>query len=322
MPTSYTSLLKLALPVAGELSGSWGDVVNANITSMIEEAIAGKASISTWTTQSHTLTTANGTTSEARAAILDCTGSPGGAATVICPTSSKVYILRNGTTGGFAVTLKTAAGTGISVANGKTALLYCDGTNVVEGINYVATAGALSSTLSVSGGGTGATTLTGLVKGNGTSAMTAAVAGTDYLAPAAIGSTVQAYNANLTTWAGKTAPTGTVLGTTDTQTLTNKTLTGYTETVYALSGTDINPANGTIQTKTLSANTTFTESIAEGQSVTLMLNPSTFTVTWPTASWISTAGTNTAPTLKASVLNCIVLWRSGGVLNGNWKGSL
>jgi hypothetical protein len=38
-------------------------------------------------------------------------------------------------------------------------------------------------TLPVSGGGTGATTLTGLVKGNGTSAFTAATAGTDYVAP-------------------------------------------------------------------------------------------------------------------------------------------
>jgi hypothetical protein len=40
-----------------------------------------------------------------------------------------------------------------------------------------------------------------------------------------IGTDVQAYNANLTTWAGKTAPSGTVVGTSDAQTLTNKALT-------------------------------------------------------------------------------------------------
>lgn len=46
-----------------------------------------------------------------------------------------------------------------------------------------------SGVLTVSNGGTGVATLTGLVKGNGTSAMTAAVSGTDY-APATSGSSI------------------------------------------------------------------------------------------------------------------------------------
>ena len=133
MPTTYTPILQLALPATGELNGTWGTTVNDNITSMVEQAIAGLATISTWTAASHTLTTANGTTSEARCAILQCSGAPGAAATVICPTASKVYIIKNSVTGGYAVTLKTSAGTGISVPNGGTALLYCDGTNVVSG---------------------------------------------------------------------------------------------------------------------------------------------------------------------------------------------
>ena len=100
---------------------------------MVEQAIAGLATINTWTTASHTLTTADGTTDEARCAILQCSGAPGAAATVICPAFSKVYIIKNSVTGGYAVTLKTSAGTGVSVPNGGTALLYCDGTNVVSG---------------------------------------------------------------------------------------------------------------------------------------------------------------------------------------------
>lgn len=44
------------------------------------------------------------------------------------------------------------------------------------------------------------------------------------LKSAVIGVTVQGYDADLTAWAGKTAPSGTVVGTTDVQTLINKTL--------------------------------------------------------------------------------------------------
>lgn len=48
---------------------------------------------------------------------------------------------------------------------------------------------------------------------------------------AATGISVQAYNANLTTWAGKTAPSGTVVGASDSQTLTNKRITQRVDTI-------------------------------------------------------------------------------------------
>jgi hypothetical protein len=135
MVTAYSPILKLALPVQGELSGTWGDVVNDNITSMVEQAIAGRAVINTWTTNSHTLTTADGTTSESRCAMLEFTDTGtalSGAGTVICPTLSKIYIAKNAS--GQNVTLKTSGGTGILVPNGRTMFLFCDGTNVVEAV--------------------------------------------------------------------------------------------------------------------------------------------------------------------------------------------
>ena len=91
--TTYTPLLKLALPVQGALDGTWGTTVNNNITSMVDEAVAGRAVIDSWTTNSHTLTVADGTTSEARAAILeftDTTTALSGNAIVICPVYLKV----------------------------------------------------------------------------------------------------------------------------------------------------------------------------------------------------------------------------------------
>jgi len=135
MTTGYTPILKLALPVTGELNGTWGTVVNDNITSMVEQSVAGLATINTWTTNSHTLTSADGTTSESRCAMLviddDGAGNPSAAATVICPTATKSYIVRN--ICGQTVTVKTLAGTGVAVPNNQAALVFCDGTNVVTG---------------------------------------------------------------------------------------------------------------------------------------------------------------------------------------------
>ena len=143
------------------------------------------------------------------------------------------------------------------------------------------------------------------------------------LQSSAIGTTVQAYDADLTTWAGKTAPTGTVVGTSDTQTLTNKTIeagtltNGYTEEVYAL-GTSgsiaLNPANGSIQTCSLTGNPTFTDSLASGQSIVLHLaNGSSYTVTYPTMTWVGPTG-NTAPTLNSG--NVLVFWKVSTTLYG------
>jgi len=131
MATQYTSILKLALPTTGELDGTWGDVVNNNITSMVEEAIAGLSTINTWSTNSHTLTTANGTTSESRAAMLILTDSGGaltGSGEVICPDQTKIYLVYNNT--GEQITVKTSAGTGVDIPDGITLFVYCDGTNV------------------------------------------------------------------------------------------------------------------------------------------------------------------------------------------------
>ena len=166
MTTQYTPTLKLALPVTGELSGTWGDTVNDNITSMIEQAIAGLSTINTWTANAHTLTTANGTTSESRCAMLVAAtggGAPTAAADIICPAAAKLYVLQNNTS--FAVTLKTSAGTGVAVAAGDTAFLFCDATNVNSCVTTIVN-GNITGNLTVGGNATinGNTTL-----GNATS---------------------------------------------------------------------------------------------------------------------------------------------------------
>ena len=153
MTTQYTPILKLALPVTGELSGTWGDVVNDNITSMVEQAIAGLATISTWSANAHTLSTANGTTSESRCAMLVAQDGAGLSASgeIVCPASSKLYVLKNATS--YQITLKTASGTGVAVASGNTAFLFCDGTNVNACVTTIVD-GRVTGNLTVDGNAT------------------------------------------------------------------------------------------------------------------------------------------------------------------------
>jgi hypothetical protein len=228
MTTAYTPILQLALPVTGELNGTWGDVVNNNITSMVEQAIAGLATINTWTAASHTLTTADGTTDEARCAILECSGAPGAAASVICPAFSKVYIIKNSVTGGYAVTLKTSAGTGISVANGTTAVLYCDGTNVVSAATATTFSGGTTG-LTPSTATSGAVTLAGILAlaNGGTNANLTAVAGAipystaSALALSAAGTAGQVLTSNGASAPSWTTPAGGVTLANDTSTTSN-----------------------------------------------------------------------------------------------------
>ena len=118
-----------------------------------------------------------------------------------------------------------------------------------------------------------------------------------------IGVTVQGYDANTTT-------------STNTQTLTNKNVR---DTVYALSGTAFDATNGAVQTKTLAANTTFTDSLSSGDAIVLQLNAgASYTVTWPTMTWV-TSGGNVAPTLTAN--DSLVFWKVSTTLYGAYVGS-
>jgi len=133
MPSTYTSLLRLTLPADGELIGTWGQVVNNGITTLEESAIAGTSAIAL-ADANRTLTTANGATDEARNMVLAFTGALTAQRDIIVPTSSKIYFVRNATTGGFGLNVKTAAGTGTVVPAGTSMLVYCNGTNVVTAI--------------------------------------------------------------------------------------------------------------------------------------------------------------------------------------------
>ena len=167
MTTAYTNLLGLALPVQGELTGTWGDTINNSITALLEDAIANFATHDVTSGNWTLTTTGSGVSNEARMAMLIVTGTPGTARTITAPAHSKMYAVSNQSNA--SITVKSASTSGATIATGKTAIIAWTGSDfVVVGTSSVDT-GTTSN-------------ITGLLKGNGTS-LSAATANTDYLTP-------------------------------------------------------------------------------------------------------------------------------------------
>ena len=154
MPSTYSPSLRLELIGNGEQAGNWGNTNNVNLGTLLEQAIAGVESVAI-SGASYTLTTGNGVSDQARNAVIVLTGTLAANCNVIVPTVDKTYTFRNATTGGFSVVVKTAAGSGVTIANGFTQSVYCDATNVVAAGYPFPTATGI---LPVGVGGTGTST--------------------------------------------------------------------------------------------------------------------------------------------------------------------
>jgi len=205
MTTGATGQLGLALPVQGELSGQWGNTVNNGITEYTNIAIAatltltGDGAVTLANTvgdasASNIVSTLTGAgTVTAQFAIVRVTGTLTTAKVVTAPSYSKTYVVDNAATGGI-VTFKASGQPGVSVAVGEKCTVFFNGTDYVK--VATSTAGTVTSASVVSANGfagtvatatttpaiTLTTSITGVLKGNAT-AISAATAGTDYLAP-------------------------------------------------------------------------------------------------------------------------------------------
>ena len=123
---------------------------------------------------------------------------------IVVPSTVQQYWVNNGTTGAFTLGVKTSAGSATLVTQGETAILYCDGTNIIS----ATTSSVFAGTVPVAQGGTGAVTapsaLTNLGgTGIGTSVFTAA---TTAAARSAIAAAASGANSDITSITGLTTP--------------------------------------------------------------------------------------------------------------------
>jgi len=168
MASTYSDL-KIELIGTGEQTGTWGSTTNNNFSIALSEAITGSANVAFSSADVTVTLTDTNAAQTARNLRLNLTGTSGGARQLILGSGcqiEKLYLVNNGLAD--AVTVKNTSGTGIAVAAGKSMFVFNDGTNVVDAINYL-------SSLTVG-------TLNGVIKGT-TGVLSAATAGTDYVAP-------------------------------------------------------------------------------------------------------------------------------------------
>jgi hypothetical protein len=152
MATTWSSL-KIALMGAGDESGTWGTVTNANLGTAIQEAIAGSSDV-TFASADVTLTLTDTTASQtARNMRLNLVGTTGGAAReLIVPAIEKMYVVNNGCAN--TVTIKVLGQTGVAVPAGKTTVVFNNGTDCLDAITHLRNL-TLATALPAASGGTG-----------------------------------------------------------------------------------------------------------------------------------------------------------------------
>jgi hypothetical protein len=165
MPSSYSTNLKIELQATGENSGTWGTITNTNLGTALEQAVVGYGNPSYPSDANLTLTyTDTNAAQAARALVLNVTSAVSLSTTreLVVPTIQKQYIVQNNTTGGQSITVKTSAGTGITVPNGRKAHLYVNGTDVIYMDDFVDINGGTIDGTTIGGSSAAAGTFTTL----------------------------------------------------------------------------------------------------------------------------------------------------------------
>ena len=147
MVSTYSANSGIEKPASGSQSGTWGDTVNTNMD-IIDRVMAGVGSISLSGT-THTLTTSDGSLSDGHYRVLVLGGTPSGTNTItVSPNDQdKLYFVVNAS--GEDVVFSQGSGANVTVANGKTKIIYCDGAGSSAAVNDITKDLTLSGTTEV-----------------------------------------------------------------------------------------------------------------------------------------------------------------------------
>ena len=238
MSSTYSPSLRIELIGAGEQSGTWNTTTNGNLGTLIEQSIAGVTSIS-MVDANYTLTAYNGVSDQSRQAVIVVSGTNSAIRDVIAPLVTKTYLIKNNTSGGFAINVRATTGASVSIPNGVTSIVYCDGTNFNLGIAQTSTAAGTGVSISV----VGATTTvnnTGVLSYNSRTGNVTPVSGD---VTGALGYVPLGALSGAITTSGNVASLGSFSSAQLATALTDETGSGGN--VFAISPTLVSPALGT-----------------------------------------------------------------------------
>ena len=238
----------------GEDSGTWGSISNTN-WNLMEQAVAGVQTI-TMANSNYTLTNLNGVSDEARNMVLVVQGTNSAIYQVIAPLNqSKMYVVSNQTTGGYAITIGASTGSIVTIPNGVTAQVYTDGTNFYSAQTGSAGNFLVNGNLSV----TGNQVDVGNMSVGGTLGVTGAA--TFSTIPTSPTATAGDNSTNVATTAYVYNAVGT-LGTMASQNANNVAITGGT--INGVTGTNSGMTVGTATNATNATNVSGTVAAANG----------------------------------------------------------
>jgi hypothetical protein len=127
MASTFSPSLKIELIGDGEQSGIWGQTTNNNLGTLLEQAITGVVNIP-MANADYLLSNFNGVSDESRNAVLVVGGTCNATYSVVAPLAEKLYTVVNNTAGGFPILIRASSGANVSIPNGATIPVYCNGT--------------------------------------------------------------------------------------------------------------------------------------------------------------------------------------------------